>query len=380
MKLFSVSAVTLATLMAVSASAQAAGGATDYLTPTSSNTTAPSNWRIAPGMQFNGVAALDASALLTFTSSDGGTYACSGSLLAGGAYVLTAGHCGDDVVGTMTIQFLYSNGTAGVTRTASAADITLHPLWQGFDNSADAGSDLSLIKLNQAVTTINGYHLSTTNDVGKQMLIAGFGTSGTGGANGAPNWNDGNFGHYAFNTADVTSKNFNLTMNNYVSGWGANASFYTGTTYMFDFDDAANPAARNALQRVADATGNAWSSNAGVTGEGLIAGGDSGGGDFVWNGSEWLLSSVHSWGWQGNESDGSGLCDAVGITDCSPKKNNTSSFGDISGSTAVFDEVSWISSVVGSQVVVVAVPEPQTLLMFGAGLLVMVRLKRRRAA
>lgn len=363
--------------------ARADGGASSYVRPLTGNTTAASNWRFAPGQLFEGVAALDASARLNFKSREGGgNYRCSGSLLAGGAYILTAGHCGDDIAGGMTIEFQVRDGVAAVTRTATAADVTLHPLWQGFDTSADAGSDLALIKLSAPVTTIAGYHLSTSNDLGKQMLIAGYGTTGIGGNTGSPRWEDDDWGHYAFNTADVDSKSFNLRLNDYVSDWGAEPGDFTGTTYMYDFDDAANPDSRNTLQRLADATGQAWASGGAIAGEGLTAGGDSGGGDLVWNGREWLLSAVHSWGWQGNEIDGTGACDFLGLSACSPRRNNDSSYGDLSGSTAVFDQLAWIRSVVGEQVV--AVPEPASAALWllglgGLGGLAGLRARRSRA-
>ncbi len=182
------------------------------------------------------------------------------------------------------------------------------------------------------------------------------------------------YGHYAYNTADVDSKTFNLVLNDYVTDWGATAGYYTGTTYMFDFDNGT--AANNTLGRIAGVTGNAWTSGLGNTSEGITAGGDSGGGDYVWDGTQWLLSGVHSWGWQGNESGGNptGACDFLGMTDCSPFKVNDSSYGDLSGSTAVFDQTAWINSVIG----VSPVPEPQTYALLLAGLAAVGSIARRR--
>lgn len=348
------------------------------LTPTTGNTSAPSNWRFAPGQLFNGVAALDGVALLEFTAADGGTYACSGSLLQGGAYVLTAGHCGDDFVGNMTVMFGFYNGTAAVTRTVSQSGVTLHPLWQGFDNSADAGTDLAILKLSAPVTSIQGYKLSSTSDIGKDYLMAGYGTSGRAGAVGSPDWTDGNYGHYGYNTFDATSKTFNQAMDGAVSDWGYNAAYYTGTTYMSDFDNADGRAANNTLGRIAAVTGNAWASGTGLgANEALIAGGDSGGGDFVWDAAsgQWLLSAVHSWGWQGNQADGTGACDFVGLTGCDNRRGNSSSYGDLSGSTAVFDQATWINSVVNPAV---PVPEPETYALMLAGLGLVAGVARRR--
>lgn len=377
------SAISAALFMAQAAMADASkyvSADIGSLTPTTGNTSAPSNWRFAPGQLFNGVAALDGVALLTFTASDGGSYACSGSLLQGGAYVLTAGHCADDFVGNMAVSFGYYNGVAAVTRTVAQGNATLHPLWQGFGNSADAGSDLAILKLSAPVTTIQGYKLSTTNDVGKNYLMAGYGTSGTATSLTSPSWADGNYGHYGYNTFDVTSKTFNQAVDTVVAGWGYNAAYYTGTTYMSDFDNASGNAANNTLGRIAAVTGNAWTSGTGLgANEALIAGGDSGGGDFVWDAAsgQWLLSAVHSWGWQGNQSNGTGACDSVGLTGCDGRTSNSSSYGDLSGSTAVFDQTAWINSVVGNTV---PVPEPESYALMLAGLgLVAAAARRRRA-
>jgi hypothetical protein len=370
--------VLVTALAAAGSGAARAGGSSDYLVPLTSNTSSAMDWRITAGQQFNGVAALDATVKLSWANA-GSDYTCSGSLLAGGAYILTAGHCADGLgSATLTVNFGFSNGSAALTRTATAADVTLNPLWRGFGRSADAGTDLALIKLSEPVAGIAGYHLSPTSDFGKTVLMAGFGNTGSGDSATAPGNADAGYGHFAFNRIDVDSRTFNLAMNAAVPIWDADPDFYTGATYMYDFDDASNPSARNTLQRVADISGNAWRSDAGVNGEGLIASGDSGGGDFVWNGSEWLLSAVHSWGWQGNSDDGTGLCDFLAMTDCSPLTGNSSSYGDLSGSTAVFDQTAWIASVAGEQVI--AVPEPTRLVLSLAGLIALLGVRQLKSS
>lgn len=348
------------------------------VSPTTGNTSDWSNWRFLPGQLFNGVAALDGVALLEYTVPGKGDYACSGSLLQGGAYVLTAGHCADAFAGDMTVSFGYHDGVATVTRTVSTSGVTLHPLWQGWTQSADAGSDLALLKLDTPVTTIAGYRLSTTNDVGRNYLMAGYGTVSVAGSSDPTGWYDWQFGHFGYNTFDVSSKAFNAAMDTAVAGWGYNAAYYTGTTYMSDFDSGL--AANNTLGRLAGASGQAWASGTGLgAGEALIAGGDSGGGDFVWDAAsgQWLLSAVHSWGWQGNEADGSGACDFVGLAGCDAQPTNSSSYGDLSGSTAVYDQLAWIHGVVNPAS---PVPEPQAgaLMLAGLGLLAGASRRRRR--
>ncbi len=322
---------------------------------TTGNTSSVTDWRFVPGQIFGGVAgALDGVARISFSNSTG-SYACSGSLLQGGSYVLTAAHCADDF-SSMTVNFGWAGGSAAVTR--SVTEAVLHPGWLGFENSADAGNDLALVRLSAPITTIGGYALSSTNDVGKTYLMAGYGTTSVGSANTATNWSDSGYGHYGWNTFDVDSKTFNRVVDAVTPGWGYEAGYYTGTTYMSDFDGPNG--SYNTLAKVAGVAGG-FSSSAGLgSNEALIAGGDSGGGDFVLEGGQWLLSAVHSWGWQGNS-----VCGLIGggsLTGCDISTRNASSYGDLSGATAVFDQLGWINSVI-------AVPEPATTALMLAGLL-----------
>ncbi len=335
-------------------------------TPETSNLTDPATfWRLDPHATFNGVAnAFDGTALLLFkVTTDNFTHACSGSLMQGGAYVLTAGHCVTNLK-SMDVRFGWYNGTALETRSVTAVHAA--PGWVDFNTNADQGNDLALVKLDAPVTNLHAYALSTTNDIGKTQLITGYGTTGTGGSSASPGWNDPSYGHFGYNTPDVTSQAFNEAAGNTIGpGWGYDAGYYLGTTYMSDFDNAANPD-NNTLGRLATLTAGGWSSGNGVAGEALIAGGDSGGGDFVWDGSRWLLSAVHSWGWNN-------ACLEFGLVGCDASKFNTSSFGDLSGSTAVFDHIAWIQSVTG-------VPEPSTNLLLLAGMLTIGAAARRAGA
>jgi secreted trypsin-like serine protease len=332
------------------------------ITPQSGNTSPVSNWRLTAGSTFNGVqGAFDATALLLFQSTGvSGTYACSGSLMKGGAYVLTAAHCVDGLI-SMSVQFGYTNGVALETRTVTEA--IMHPGWNG---TLDSGADIALVKLDQKVTTLQGYSLSTSNDVGKDYIMTGYGTSGTGYGASSPNWNDSAYGHFGYNTFEVESSVFTSAWDAY-SGEGVYTAPTYGVTYVSDFDayDVRNAGRYNTLDRVASLTGGNWTSSAGLgANEALIAGGDSGGGDFVWNGSEWVLSAVHSWGWQ--------FCGDRVDPSCDYRSTNSSSYGDISGSTAVFSHVDWINATINP------VPEPATYAMTLLGLAVVSGAARRR--
>ena len=358
-KLVAVAAALMATGAAHASNGQFADIAS--LHPLTGNTSDASDWRFLTGQTFNGVAgALDGVARLSFHNS-GGNWACSGSLLAGGQYVLTAAHCADDF-SKMTVQFGWQGGTAAVTRNVSVGNAFVNKAW---DKQLDTGADIAILKLDTAVTGINGYHLSTTNDVGKDYLMAGYGTTQKATTNGDTNWDDDRYGHYGFNTFDVDSKTFNKAAG--AAGvYAYDPDYYApGTTYMSDFDDGT--ALHNTLGRIAAATGNNWTSSTGRgPNEALIAGGDSGGGDFVWNGKEWLLSGVHSWGWQGSDA-----CPDFGLAGCDNATANGSSYGDLSGSTATYSHIAWINSVT-------AVPEPETYAMMIAGLALIGVARRRK--
>ena len=85
--------------------------------------------------------------------------------------------------------------------------------------------------------------------------------------------------------------------------------------------------------------------------------------DFVLVNGQWLLSGVHSWGWQ--------ACSTFQLTNCDAGTRNSSSYGDLGGSTAVYSHLAWINQVT-------AVPEPASILMALAGLAVCGFFGRRR--
>lgn len=315
------------------------------------NATAPADWRMTDGMTFNGKT-MDGAGRLLFETSAGG-YVCSASLLKGGYFAVTAAHCADDYISMKADFGLYGN-VAKESRTVTQAFV--NPNWDG---TLGTGADIAIIRLDHQITSIEGFNISTTNDLGKNFLITGYGTTQVGNANAATNWNEWGWGHFGYNTNDVDGKTFNTTL------FGeSDLDDAFGTEYIADYDsNTVNKAKHNTLQRIADVYGASWASSQGLgANEAIIAGGDSGGGDFVWNGSEWLLSGVHSWGWQ--------ICPTS--WGCDISKANSSSWGDLSGSTAVFSHAKFIAAT--------AVPEPGALLLALPALLIGGIARRRKSA
>ena len=315
-----------------------------------SNNTAPSNWRFDSTSTFNGVN-FDGVARIIMDNA----YVCSGTLLAGGAYVLTAAHCVDGW-NTFQIDFGLNNDVATATRGAAAAYVK-----PGWDGTLGTGADMAIIKLDAPVVGIQGFNLDTNSAIGKQVLMMGYGTTTVGNSNVNMNWDDWGHGHWGMNTFDVTSKVFS-------DAWDGTGDNTYGEEYVADYDGGppsmAHPEGRNnTLGIVAGMTGNLWTSNNGDEIESLITGGDSGGGDFVWNGSEWLVTGVHSWGWQ--------FCQGNIRPSCDYSTSNAGSWGDLMGSTAVYSNVDWINSIV-------AVPEPETYALMLAGLVTVAGIARRR--
>lgn len=130
---------------------------------------------ITPTDSFSGVAFLD----LELDSGAGA--ACTGSLLPGGSYVLTAAHCVTDskgVIDTSATTVDFSKQSTYNFKT-SVTDYFISPGWDGnFDN----GNDVAVLKLaERAPDGIQQYDINrVNNEVGRVFTAVGFGNSGTG--------------------------------------------------------------------------------------------------------------------------------------------------------------------------------------------------------
>lgn len=278
-------------------------------------TTAPGNWIATDFSRFAGVARLLVD----------GTVGCSGSLLQGGAYVLTAAHCVTDTQGVLQASRVALSFKGGaVTASVGSAD-QIH-VFDAWDGRVGQNNDLALLRLDRAVTSIDGYRPYTADPMGQTIVLTGYGLSGTGGSG----WTSGTFGtlRYGYNRYD-----------------GLYAG--TGSDYAFDFDRGS---AANSL------FGDTGMSSA----EASIAPGDSGGASFILRSGLPYLAGVHSFGYRDTLHDIDRRLDG--------------SFGEAAGDTVLFRPATlgWLYAVTG-------VPEPAAWALWAAGLLALAgRLRTRR--
>jgi secreted trypsin-like serine protease len=112
-------------------------------------------------------------------NTSGGSFLCSGSLLAGGRDVLTAAHCLTNTSGQVT----FTGGTATFfpnpegQETIAISSVSVHPDWTG---DLLNGNDLAVIHLTSAPSAgVTQYDVFTGNPIGATYNVAGFGTLGS---------------------------------------------------------------------------------------------------------------------------------------------------------------------------------------------------------
>lgn len=224
---------------------------------------------------------LDPEAELIVSLSDGSQVGCSGSLLAGGEYVLTAAHCVTGDTDTLTATSV-SLDFANVGLQVSSTSYIVDPTWTG---NLYNGGDLALIKLSTPVTSITGYMLDLASSAaGDVVTLAGYGIN----AYGTNGYSTNNFGTLYYGTTQ------------YLGLWSD-----PNTVYAYQFVN----------------------SGPGYTGsqEAVIAPGDSGGGALIDVNGTWEIVGVHDF-------------NACVTNGCTPN----SSLNQYGGDTSVYADASFL--------------------------------------
>jgi secreted trypsin-like serine protease len=282
-----------------------------------------SNSLVVPPSLFDGVPQLSIS---TSTRTSG----CSGVLLSTGLHVLTAAHCVPGTATSATATFHTAAGNAVV----SGSKFTVQPGWDG---NVAHGNDLAIITLDQKAP-VAGYDLYRSLDLpaGKLVELAGYGRTGNGETgstlpNSALRW-----GTNTFDVMDAT---------------------IAGAPYLFDFDNntEAQDTLGSSFYNFRDPVTGQRHLGTGNT-EVLTASGDSGGPSFI----DGMLAGIHS------------FIASPGMPFDFDSTPLDGTYGELGGDTRVAFYAAWIDTVVRP------VPEPQTGVLTGAGLLALLALVHKR--
>ncbi|MEB3179890.1 MAG: PEP-CTERM sorting domain-containing protein [Nostocaceae cyanobacterium] len=285
----------------------------------------PETYRVAPG-NFSGVVAINSS----------NSQFCTGSLLTGGLYILTAAHCLWDY-GNKTFKTSLINNTSASFNlsagfvTTPIEDFFLPSAWNG---DAASNNDIAILRLGEpAPTTAQQYGIYRNNDeVGQVFTKVGYGYTGTGDTGGIVGSNRSvNYPYFGQNRYDVLGDSI--------------AGVIAGSQLLFDFD--------NGLPQ-----NDTFGVHYGINDLGLginevnTARGDSGGPGFIGN----LIASITSYGLTDN-----GVLPGGQRTDIDFITNST--FGEFSGETRVSFYSRFIDDTLAGRTRSVRdIPEPSSVL------------------
>ena len=249
---------------------------------------------------------------------------CTGSLLTGGLYVLTAAHClnegGVKVSAETAIKAIFKLPSGEVSIPVS--NYYIHPGWTGYES--EVGNDIAILKLKRvAPRSIEQYEINRKkNEVGKVLTKVGYGYIGLGAKGQDENSNSEAKRYSGQNRYDALIDVLKDATESDMS------ELVLGSQLIFDFD---------AGTREHDALGRHFPR---LRDRGLgkneiaTASGDSGGPSFV----DGKIAGISSWGYSDRGFFKTNISDIDKIED-------NGSFWEISGDTRVSFYASWIDRV-----------------------------------
>lgn len=238
-----------------------------------------------------------------------GTVGGSAVLLQSGLHLLTAAHVVESLdVATAEVVFTVS----GVTERYRIASIQSYP--SASIGATSISDDLALITLEKsAPVSAERYALYTaTDEVGHEAAVTGYGQVQD--RNGNVIAASGTL-HSGYNMIDTTGSALAS------HGWHGTLA----DQLFFDYDDGT--ATHDAFGKLLGLT------NRGISGEAMIAPGDSGGGLFIDSNGQWMVAGINSYVSGGQTSD--------------VNTSSDGSVGDVAGATRVSSYAQWIEQAVG---------------------------------
>lgn len=201
---------------------------------------------------------------------------CTGTLLPGGEYILTAAHCDNPLFVTASVEFVVGGST--VTASSSLTNRLEHPLWSAYEDDTDTtvkgakfqlGRDLALLKLDAPLgSTVPSHDIlrdTSGAEIGIGHVRVGFGQAGIGNGNASTRFFDklerAGWNEYENNTTNVSQiQDFPINQDSFLfydfdSGSPGNNTFGFGNTGLGTHEVMSAPGDSGGPNLIATSTG-----------------------------------------------------------------------------------------------------------------------------